>query len=110
MNSPLQMFDTDNDRKVLSNEQLQDEQQQLSIAEDRKASAIKVKEGTTKDKEGEVKEVVEEQPEMNSPLQMFDTDNDRKVPSNEQLQVGHTDVRDMNSAEHMYSKIMSNID
>jgi hypothetical protein len=53
---------------------------------------------------------VEEQPEMNSPLQMFDTDNDRKVPSNEQIQVGHTDVRDMNSAEHMYSKIMSNID
>jgi hypothetical protein len=110
MNSPLQMFDTDNDRKVLSNEQIQDEQQQLSIAEDPKPSAIKVKEGTTKDKEGEVKEVVEEQPEMNSPLQMFDTDNDRKVPSNEQLQVGHTDVRDMNSAEHMYSKIMSNID
>ena len=89
---------------------LRDEQQQLSIAEDRKPSAIKVKEGTTKDTEGEVKEVVEEQPEMKSPLQMFDTDNDRKVPSNEQLQVGHTDVRDMNSAEHMYSKIMSNID
>ena len=110
MKSPLQMFDVDNDRKVPSNEQIQDEQQQLSTAEDPKPSAIKVKEGTTKDKEGEVKEVVEEQPEMKSPLQMFDTDNDRKVPSNEQLQVGHTDVRDMNSAEHMYSKIMSNID
>src|ERR671910_11103 len=86
MKSPLQMFDVDNDRKVLSNEQIQDEQQQLSIAKDQKPSAIKVKEGTTKDTEGEVKEVVEEQPEMKSPLQMFDVDNDRKVPSNEQIQ------------------------
>src|SRR5918995_5857201 len=86
MKSPLQMFDTDNDRKVPFNEQIQDEQQQLSIAKDQKPSAIKIKEGTTKDKEGEVKEVVEEQPEMKSPLQMFDVDNDRKVLSNEQIQ------------------------
>jgi hypothetical protein len=47
---------------------------------------------------------------MKSPLQMFDMDNDKKVPSNEQLQVGDTDVRDMNSAEYMFSKIMSNLD
>jgi hypothetical protein len=62
MKSPLQWFDIDNDRKTL-----QDEQQQLSIAEDQKLSAVKFKE-TTKDKEGEVKEVVEEQPEMKIPL------------------------------------------
>jgi hypothetical protein len=104
MKSPLQWFDIDNDRKGL-----QDEQQQLSIAEDQKPSALKVKE-TTKDNEGEVKEVGEEQPEMKSPLQMFDIDNDRKVPANEQLQAGHTDVRNMDSAEVTYSKIMSNLE
>jgi hypothetical protein len=108
--SPLQWFDKDNDRKVLSNEQLQDQQQQLSTAEDQKPSAGKFKGDTTIGKEGEANEVWGEQPEMKSPLQMFDMDNDRKVPANEQLQVGDTDVRDMNSAEYMFSKIMSNLD
>jgi hypothetical protein len=108
--SPLQWFDKDNDRKVLSNEQLQDQQQQLSTAEDQKPSAGKFKGDTTIGKEGEANEVGGEQSEMKSPLQMFDMDNDRKVPANEQLQVGDTDVRDMNSAEYMFSKIMSNLD
>jgi hypothetical protein len=107
--SPLQPFDIDNDRKVPANEQLQDEQQQLSITEDQKPSAVKIKE-TTNDKEGEEKEVMDEQPEMKSPLQWLDIDNDKKVPANEQLQVDHTDVRGMSSAESMYSKIMSNLD
>jgi hypothetical protein len=67
---------------------LQDEQQQLSTAEDQKPSAVEVKEKTTIGKEGTVKESGEEQPEMKSLSQMFGTDNDRKVPANEQLQVG----------------------
>jgi hypothetical protein len=89
---------------------LQDEQQQLSMAEDQKPGAVKVKEETTKDKEGMVKEAGEEQPEMKSPLQMFGIDNDRKVPANEQLQVGHTDIRAIDSAEYMYSKLMSSLE
>jgi hypothetical protein len=123
MKSPLQMFGIDNDRKVPANEQLQvgrlqdeqvdrlqDEQQQLSMAEDQKPGAVKVKEETTKDKEGAVKEVGEGQPEMKSPLQMFGIDNDRKVPPSEQIQVGHTDVRAIDSAEYMYSKLMSSLE
>jgi hypothetical protein len=89
---------------------LQDEQQQLSTAEDQKPSAVKVEEETTIDKEGAVKEAGEEQPEMKSPLQMFGIDNDRKVPSNEQLQVGHRDVSTVDSAEYMYSKLMSSLE
>jgi hypothetical protein len=123
MKSLSQMFGTDNDRKVPANEQLQvgrlqdeqvgrlqDEQQQLSTAEDQKPSAVEVKEKTTIGKEGEVKESGEGQPEMKSLSQMFGTDNDRKVPANEELQVGHTDVRTMDSAEYMYSKLMSSLE
>jgi hypothetical protein len=123
MKSPLQMFGIDNDRKVPANGQLQvgrlsdeqvgriqDEKQQLSVTEDQKPSAAKIKEETTIDKEGAVKEAGEEQPEMKSPLQMFGIDNDRKVPANGQLQVGHRDVSTVDSAEYMYSKLMSSLE
>jgi hypothetical protein len=123
MKSPLRMFGIDSDRKVPANEQLQvgrlqdeqvgrlqDEQRQLSLAEDQKPNSVKAKGEITEDKEGEAKEVGEEQPAMKSPLRMFGIDNDRKVPANEQLQVGHTDVRAIDSAEYMYSKLMSSLE
>jgi hypothetical protein len=107
----------------------QDGQQELSTAGDEKLSAIKVQEETTtakdvpdvlledesiNDKEEEVKEDevenVEEQPEMKSSLQTFDTDDEQKVPANEQLHLGQTDDHVMDSAEDTYTTIMSNLD
>jgi hypothetical protein len=107
----------------------QDGQQELSTAGDEKLSAIKVQEDTTtakdvpdvlledesiNDKEEEVKEDevedVEEQPEMKSSLQTFDTDDEQKVTANEQLHLGQTDDHVMDSAEDTYTTIMSNLD
>jgi hypothetical protein len=105
----------------------QDEQQQLSIAGDEKLSAVKAKEATistskdtpdvlleeessTNDEGEEVEEEVEDEPEMKSPLQMLDTDNERKVLVNEQWQEGQTDGRVTDSAEDTYSMIMQNIE
>jgi hypothetical protein len=101
----------------------QDEQQQLSIKGDEKPRGLKVKEATAKDmpdillkegstdeKEDEVKEEVKEEPEMKPPLQIFDTDNERKVLANEQWQEGQTDGRVMDSAEDTYTTIMQNIE
>jgi hypothetical protein len=113
----------------LQQEGQQDEQQQLSVKGDEKPGALKVKEASAKelpgalleeeltdDKEEMVKageeevDEVEEQPEMKSSLQTLDTDDEQKVPANEQLHLDQTDDHVMDSAEDTYTTIMSNLD
>jgi hypothetical protein len=70
-------------------------------------------ESSTNDEGEEVKEEeveVEDEPEMKPPLQMLDTDNERKVLVNEQWQEGQTDGRVTDSAEDTYTMIMQNIE
>jgi hypothetical protein len=124
---------------VLLEEESTNATNELSTARDQKLSAIKEpsaeeveeatpaststdspypdvlleEESSTNDEGEEVKEEeveVEDEPEMKPPLQMLDTDNERKVLVNEQWQEGQTDGRVTDSAEDTYTMIMQNIE